>query len=181
MNANNTVVLVGRVASSPDIRYVGTTKKMSFRIAVKKSFRRQNDEVDAYFIPIAVWGNRADGLEKLIASGVFGKGTLVSVVGELRVEPYEDRNGIRRKSIEVAADSVQVLGASGTTKTEMETEVFNEDDVIKELGDIDKDIDALDSFGEEMSSNKSMDTLDDDIPDFPDEFDDDTFDDDVLP
>ncbi|NOZ92577.1 single-stranded DNA-binding protein [bacterium 3DAC] len=180
MNANNTVVLVGRVASQPDIRYVGTTKKLTFRIAVKKSFKRQNDDVDAYFIPIAVWGGRADGLEKLIASGVFQKGTLVSVVGELRVDSYEDRSGIRRKSIEVAADSVQILSTSGNAARPEVIE--EEEDIIKELGDIDKDIDALDSFEESVSPRKEVDSFDDDIPDFPDDsFDDDSFDPDVLP
>jgi single-strand DNA-binding protein len=180
MNANNTVVLVGRVASQPDIRYVGTTKKLTFRIAVKKSFKRQNDDVDAYFIPIAVWGGRADGLEKLIASGVFQKGTLVSVVGELRVDSYEDRSGIRRKSIEVAADSVQILStAGGVQRTEI---IEEEDDIIKDLGDIDKDIDALDSFEESISPKRDIDSFDDDIPDFSDDsFDDDSFDPDVLP
>jgi len=180
MNANNTVVLVGRVASSPDIKYVGSTKKLTFRIAVKKSYRRQNDDVDAYFIPIAVWGSRADGLEKLIASGVFKKGSLVSVVGELRVEPYEDRSGIRRKSIEVSADSVQLLSSGGSTTVPDEIGGAG-DDVVKQLGDIDRDIDALDTFDESFSHSDKAES-DEDIPDFPeDNFDDDSFDSDVLP
>jgi len=179
MNANNTVILVGRVASDIDIKYVGSTKKMSFRIAVKKSFKRQDDPVDAYFIPIAVWGGRAEGLEKLIASQVFKKGALVSVVGELRVESYEDRNGIRRKSIEIAASDVRILSRGGEGRGGEEPA---EEDVISQLGEIDKDIDALDTFEEETFEGGKSELIGDDAPDFSDDdFDDDTFDTDVLP
>ncbi len=178
MNANNTVILVGRVASDIDIKYVGSTKKMSFRIAVKKSFKRQDDPVDAYFIPIAVWGGRAEGLEKLIASQVFKKGALVSVVGELRVESYEDRNGIRRKSIEIAASDVRILSRGGDDRGEGAVEA----DVISQLGEIDKDIDALDTFEEETFEGGKSELIGDDTPDFSDDdFDDDAFDTDVLP
>jgi len=166
MNAYNTVVLIGRLATNPEIRYVGSTKKMQFVLAVRKSFVRK-DEVDAYFIPISVWGNRVNGLEKLIASGVLRKGTMVSVVGELRVESYEDRNGIRRKSIEVAADDVSiVLVPQGSRTAEGSISSVSEK---KELSEVEKDVDVLDVLDEDIDlPDLDIDALDEDLDDIID-------------
>ena len=163
MNAYNTAVLIGRLATDPEIKYVGSTKKMQFVIAVRKSFVRK-DEVDAYFIPISVWGNRVNGLEKLIASGVLRKGTMVSVVGELRVESYEDRSGIRRKSIEVAANDVSVVVVpKGLHTAESSIGSVNE---AKEVAEAEKNIDVLDALEEDI------DLPDIDIDDLEEDFDD---------
>lgn len=167
MNAYNTAVLIGRLATSPEIKYVGSTKKMQFVIAVRKSFVRKDDEVDAYFIPISVWGNRVNGLEKLIASGVLRKGTMVSVVGELRVESYEDRSGIRRKSIEVAADDVSiVLVPQGSRSVDSSIDSVSEKE---ELSEEEQNIDVLDALEEDIDlPDIDIDALDEDFDDIID-------------
>jgi len=148
MNANNVVILVGRVASDISIRVVSPSnnKKMFFKLAVKKSFQPQNQDVsDAYFIPIAVWGRRVDGLERLISMGLLGKGALIAVVGELRVESYKDAVGNWKQAVEVVASDIRFLGSPGGRAPSSAAGGYVGSEVEADGVDISETVDNLDS------------------------------------
>ncbi len=175
MNANNVVMLVGRVASDISIRVVSPSnnKKMFFKLAVKKSFQPQNQDVsDAYFIPIAVWGRRVDGLERLINMGLLGKGALIAVVGELRVESYRDAVGNWKQAVEVVASDIRFLGAPGgrapaTAATATTAEGYVGSDIESDGVAIDEAVDNLDS-----ENWGDVDVNPEDYVEFPEEDDD---------
>ncbi len=172
MNANNVVMLVGRVASDISIRVVSPSnnKKMFFKLAVKKSFQPQNQDVsDAYFIPIAVWGRRVDGLERLINMGLLGKGALIAVVGELRVESYRDAVGNWKQAVEVVASDIRFLGAPGgrAPATAATAEGYVGSDIESDGVAIDEAVDNLDS-----ENWGDVDVNPEDYVEFPEEDDD---------
>ncbi len=76
----NQVVLVGRMTRDPELKDVGDKQVANFSIAVDRSFNK--DETD--FIDCAVWQKQAENVCKYT-----GKGSLVAVVGELRIDRPE--------------------------------------------------------------------------------------------
>lgn len=53
---------------------------------------------------VVLFGNRAAGLQPIIR-----KGLRVAVEGRLRVETYEDRQGIKRRGVDIMAEDVVLL------------------------------------------------------------------------
>lgn len=53
---------------------------------------------------VVLFGNRAAGLQPIIRAGLR-----VAVEGRLRVETYEDRQGIKRRGVDVMAEDVVLL------------------------------------------------------------------------
>ena len=102
----NKVILIGRLASSPDLRYTTSGHAVArFPLAVERSYANKKDgkkEVD--FFTIITWNKLAEN-----CSNHLGKGRLVCVTGQLQTRTYDDSNGIRRKVVEVVADNVRFL------------------------------------------------------------------------
>ncbi|AZR72509.1 single-stranded DNA-binding protein [Anoxybacter fermentans] len=101
----NRVVLIGRLTRDPELRYTTNgTAVATFALAVERPFTNQNGERDVDFIDIVVWRKLAE-----TCANHLGKGRLVAVEGRLQTRSYDDSNGIRRRAVEVVADSVRFL------------------------------------------------------------------------
>ena len=75
----NKIFLIGRITKELELRHTKNDKSVcEFTLAI------QRDKENADFITCQVWGVQAENLCKY-----QGKGSLISVVGELRVETYE--------------------------------------------------------------------------------------------
>lgn len=99
-SAVNNSVLIGRLTSDPELRT--TTNNISvtsFTIAV----RRTNEITD--FIDIVAWRSTADFVTRY-----FRKGSMIAVQGSIQTRNYEDKNGNKRKAVEVVADNVAFVG-----------------------------------------------------------------------
>lgn len=97
----NKVILMGRLTRDPEIRYTQSATPMAvtrYSLAVNRSFKREG-EPDADFINIVAFGKRGE-----FASKYFKKGQMVGVVGQIRVNSYEDQNGQRKWSTDVIVD-----------------------------------------------------------------------------
>lgn len=110
MSDVNRVILTGRLAADPDLRYTQAGRAMvRFDIAVNRQWNNpetgQNEE-EVNFIPVVVWGKQAENCATFLR-----KGRLVAVDGRIRVRSFETQNGDRRKVTEVVAQSVHFLGA----------------------------------------------------------------------
>jgi single-strand DNA-binding protein len=108
----NKTVLVGRLVKDPEIRYTANnqTPNAKFTLAVNRMKKVEN-QPDADFVPIVVWGKSAENCGKYIA-----KGSLVAVAGRIQTRTWDDKDGKRNYATEVIADEVNFLDKKGETK-----------------------------------------------------------------
>lgn len=101
----NRIVLVGRLAQDPELRYTQTGIAVAkFTVAVSRPFLNQQGQREADFIDIVVWRNQAEN-----CANYLGKGRLVGIDGRLQIRSYETADGQRRRVSEVVADRVEFL------------------------------------------------------------------------
>src|SRR5690606_17352165 len=105
----NRVVLVGRLAQDPELRYTPNGVAVTtFTLAVNRRFTNQHGEREADFINIVTWRQQAE-----TCANYLKKGRLVGVDGRLQMRSYENSEGRRSKVAEVVADTVQFLEPAG--------------------------------------------------------------------
>ena len=110
----NSVVLVGRLAQDPELRYIAGTGMpvATFTLAVSREFTDKNGERGVDFIDIQAWNKQAETVANYLK-----KGNMVSVNGSIRVETYTDREGNRRRSFRINANRVEFLITDRQPKT----------------------------------------------------------------
>jgi len=104
----NRVTLFGRLGNEPDFKVVqnGKTGLLKLRLATVEKVKRGDEWVqETEWHSVTMWGKRAEALSKHLK-----KGGLVLIEGKLRTSEYEDRDGARRYSTEVVADSIEFGG-----------------------------------------------------------------------
>lgn len=97
----NKVILMGRLTRDPELKYAKGTEPVAvvnFSLAVNRHFKRQGEQ-DADFIPCVAFGKQGEFVSKY-----FHKGQLVSIVGRLNVNSYEDKDGKRRTAVNVVVE-----------------------------------------------------------------------------
>lgn len=110
----NSVVLVGRLAQDPELRYIAGTGMpvATFTLAVSREFTDKNGERGVDFIDIQAWNKQAETVANYLK-----KGNMVSVNGSIRVETYTDKEGNRRRSFRINASRVEFLITDRQPKT----------------------------------------------------------------
>lgn len=113
----NRIVLVGRLTNDPEKKIFDDSENIltKFFLAVQRDFKKEDPQENVDFIPITVWGKRAE-----FAADHLRKGTLVSVSGRLRTKTYEDAEGRRRHIFEVIGDQVTIIGKKKTLENSEE-------------------------------------------------------------
>ncbi|MDP4109654.1 MAG: single-stranded DNA-binding protein [Bacillota bacterium] len=97
----NKAILMGRLTGDPELRHTpNNTAVTSFTLAVNRSFGSKGEQ-QTDFIDIVGWGSTAEFVTKW-----FRKGMLVAVSGRIQTRNWEDKQGNKRKSVEVVADEV---------------------------------------------------------------------------
>lgn len=100
----NKVIMIGRLTAQPELVTTPTEKSVTcVTLAVNRRFKSQNGEREADFISLVVWGSLAETLVSYA-----GKGSLISVDGELRTRKYE-KDGHTNYVTEVLCHSFQLL------------------------------------------------------------------------
>lgn len=104
----NSVTLIGNLGADPELRYTQAgAAVMNCRLAVSESYldkdkvRHERTE----WVSCTIWGKRAEGLAKILT-----KGDRVCMVGALRTDSYEDKEGIKRYRTEVVVREVVLCG-----------------------------------------------------------------------
>lgn len=101
----NKVLLVGRLAQQPELRYTQNGVAVArFTVAVNRPYTNPQGERDADFIDVVVWRAQAENCANYLA-----KGRLVGVEGRLQIRSYETAEGQKRRVAEVVADRVEFL------------------------------------------------------------------------
>lgn len=102
----NVSIISGRLTADPDLKQTPNgVSVVSFTVAVSRSFVKQGEERQADFIPVIAWSKSAEFVSKF-----FTKGSLIEVVGEIQTRNFEDKNGNKRKSVEVLANKISFGG-----------------------------------------------------------------------
>ncbi len=103
----NNAVIMGRLVADPELRTTGSGISVSsFTVAVDRRFNRQGEERQADFIDIIAWRQTAEFVCKY-----FRKGSMIAVQGYIQTRMYEDKNGNKRKAVEIVADNVSFCGS----------------------------------------------------------------------
>jgi len=103
----NRVIITGNLTRDPELRQIpGGTSVCSLRIATntrRKSADGQWGDKPNYF-SVTVWGAQGENCARFLS-----KGRPVAIDGRLEWREWE-KEGIKRESIDIIADSVQFLG-----------------------------------------------------------------------
>lgn len=99
----NKVILIGRLARDPELRYTAgnNTAVCQISVAVDRRFKSENQPT-ADFIPVVAWRQQAEFISKY-----FTKGSRIAIVGSIQVRSYDDKDGQKRFVTEVIADEVE--------------------------------------------------------------------------
>lgn len=111
----NCSVIMGRLVADPELRTTASGVSVtSFTVAVDRRFANKDEEKQADFIDIVAWRQTADFVCKY-----FKKGSMIAVQGAIQTRTYEDKDGNKRKAVEIVADNVSFCGSkSDSTKTD---------------------------------------------------------------
>lgn len=108
----NKVILIGNLGRDPELRYTqGGQAMTNLSVATTRKWRnKQTNEMveETEWHRVAVFGQQAEHCNNYLS-----KGRMVYVEGRLRTRSYDDKDGIKRYSTEVIADTVQFLGGRG--------------------------------------------------------------------
>lgn len=98
----NHIVIMGRLTRDPDLRYTQQqTPVAAFTVAVERDYQSGGSERQTDFIDCVAWRSTAEFVSKY-----FSKGNMAVVSGRLQLRDWIDRDGGKRRSAEVVADSV---------------------------------------------------------------------------
>ena len=99
----NKVFIQGRMCADPVLRHTQSgTAVASFSLAVERDFKdKQTGEKATDFIDVVAWRGTAE-----FVSRFFTKGRMAVVVGSLQIRAWEDKEGNKRRTAEVIAESV---------------------------------------------------------------------------
>mgnify|MGYP002570459739 CR=1 FL=1 len=98
----NKIFVMGRLTHDPELRRTGSgTPVCSFSIACDRDFKSQSGEKETDFFDVVAW--RATGE---FVSKYFTKGRMAVVEGRLQIREWQDKEGNKRRSAEIVAESV---------------------------------------------------------------------------
>lgn len=150
----NRVNLVGRLTAKPELRYTGSNLPYArFSIAVNRTFRNAQGQTEADFINIIVWRKQAENV-----CNFLDKGSLVSIDGRLQTGSYNDKDGNRRYTTDVVADSVQFLESRNQNQNRNQSDVQDGPTPYdyQQPGDVNNDTDPFADFGDSVSIDDSF-------------------------
>lgn len=122
----NRIIIQGRLTRDPERRETSNgIATASFTLAVKRDFKdKTTGEKTTDFIDCVAWRGTAD-----FVAGNFTKGRMAVVDGRLQIREWTDRDGNKRRSAEIVADSVYFSDApTAALQSSVEMKDITEDD-----------------------------------------------------
>lgn len=107
MASVNKVIILGNLGADPEVRYTSSgTKVVSLRVATTDVIGTgENREERTEWHRITVWGKQADQ-----CGNYLKKGRTVYIEGRLQTRSYDDKDGIKRYSTDIVAQTVKFIG-----------------------------------------------------------------------
>ncbi|MBI5233428.1 MAG: single-stranded DNA-binding protein [Deltaproteobacteria bacterium] len=113
----NKVILVGNLGSDPEIRYAPTGVAIAnFRIATTETFTNKDGQKQSK----TEW-HRVVVFRKLaeICGEYLSKGKQVYIEGKIQTRQWQDRDGNKRYTTEIVANTMQMLGPASDKQKDM--------------------------------------------------------------
>lgn len=104
----NKAILRGNLGNNPELRFTSTGQPVcNFRMATNRVYGTKEGErrKETTWHRVVVWGKQAESCAEYLS-----KGRQVYVEGRLQTRSWEDRDGNKRWTTEVVAQTVQFLG-----------------------------------------------------------------------
>lgn len=101
----NKVILIGRLARDPDVRYSQGEKPMAvsrYTLAVDRKFKRDGAEQTADFISIISFGKQGEFIEKYAR-----KGTKLVITGHIQTGSYTNKDGNKVYTTDVISEDIE--------------------------------------------------------------------------
>ncbi len=141
----NKVVLVGRLTAKPELRYTNSnTAFLRFTIAVNRNFTGADGKREADFINVVAWRKQAETISKY-----FDKGNLIAIEGRLQTGSYDDRDGNKRYTMDVALDNFEFV--EGRNKSQSDGGSFNEPSPYDYQDSVSVENDPFAEYGDSVS------------------------------
>lgn len=103
----NKVILIGRLGKDPDVRYTPDGSMVTnFNLATDEQWKDKNGEKTqkTEWHKIVTFGKLAE-----ICAEYLKKGSLVFVEGKIQTRSWEDKEGVKRYSTEIIANTMKML------------------------------------------------------------------------
>lgn len=103
----NKVILVGRLARDPEVRYTQSGKAWArMTIAVDRRLGRnaQDQQQTADFIPLIAWDKLAE-----VCGNNLHKGSKILAEGRIQVRSYDAQDGAKRYATEVVMNEMEFM------------------------------------------------------------------------
>lgn len=103
----NSVRLIGHLGNNPEVKVVGTNKKVCrFSVATNSSYKNDNGEKveETQWHNLVLWNKNATIAEKYLQ-----KGSEVSIEGKLSSRSYADKTGVKRYITEIVVNELLLL------------------------------------------------------------------------
>lgn len=98
----NKVFLMGRLTQYPELRHTNSGIPFTrFSLAVDRDYKAKSDEKETDFFNVIAWRSTAEFVAKY-----FAKGRMAVVEGRLQTTSWQDKDGNKRRSLDVVADNV---------------------------------------------------------------------------
>ena len=111
MASINKAILIGNLGSDPDVRYTANgTAVANFNIATNESWNNKEGQREerTEWHRIVCWNKIAE-----LCGEYLSKGRTVYIEGRIQTREWEDKEGNKRYTTEVVANTVQFLGGRG--------------------------------------------------------------------
>lgn len=116
----NQIVLVGRIARTPETKVTENGKKYStLTLAVPRNYKNQNGEYDTDFLDCTLWAAVAESTSEYCQTG-----DMIGVKGRIQTRIIETPEGTKKKKTEIIAEKVTFLTSNPSRK---KTEVLEEE------------------------------------------------------
>ena len=103
----NMVALMGRMTYSPELKSTPNgVSVLRFQVACDRTYQKDSQNRQADFIDCVAWRQTAEFISRN-----FHKGSMIAVEGTIQTSNYTDKDGNKRKQIEVLANNVSFCGS----------------------------------------------------------------------
>ena len=114
MSNLNKVLLIGRLGADPELRYTADGVPVAtFNVATSETFKDRGGtkQERTEWHRVVAWRKLGE-----IAGEYLKKGKLVYIEGKIQSREYEGKDGVKRKTFEIIASEMKMLGSAGEAR-----------------------------------------------------------------
>jgi single-strand DNA-binding protein len=104
----NKVIIIGNLGRDPELRYTSNSNPVcQLNVATTRGYTNRNNErvEETEWHRVVVWGKTAEHCSRYLS-----KGRQIYLEGRLQTRSWEDKDGNKRYTTEIVAETVQFLG-----------------------------------------------------------------------